>query len=190
MNSLVDTISDAVARLGPRMGGQIDEIVAELGGLALDTEDQLTVLATALAAMATRHHGRHKPVYLEAVRIWSLEISVGLSPPPARLSLPSGGGPVEDGADILIAGLDGLIEAMLQDGIGMQDRLVIELALFAQLMGQHDANAIHLTLAAVNDALAGAEYCAGRTVRVPLGGMVQPLARDACLASLAPRGVA
>ena len=190
MNSLVETISDAVARLGPRMGGQINDIVAELGGLSLDTEDQLTVLATALAAMATRHHGRHKPTYLEAVRVWSLEISAGLAPPPSRLCVPAGNGPVEDGADILIGGVDGLIEAMLQDGIGMQDRLVIELALFAQLLGQHDANAIHLTLAAVNEAMAGAEYCAGQTVRVPLAEMAQPLDRDVCLALLAPRGVA
>lgn len=148
------------------------------------------MLATALAAMATRHHGRHKPTYLEAVRIWSLEISVDLAPPPVRIAMMTGAGPVEDGADILIGGLDGLIEAMLQDGIGMQDRLVIELAIFAQLLGQHDANAIHLTLAAANDALAGPEYCAGQTVRVPLGEMARPLARDVCLASLAPRGVA
>ena len=190
MNSLVDTISDAVARLGPQTGGQINEIIAELAGLALDTEDQLSVLATSLAAMATRHHGRHKPVYLEAVRIWSLEISVALAPPPARAAIMGDGGPVEDGADILIGGLDGLIETMLQEGVGMQDRLVIELALLARLLGQHDANAIHLTLATVSEALAGPDYCAGQTVRVPLGTMGRPLSRDACLAAVAARGVA
>ena len=67
---------------------------------------------------------------------------------------------------------------------------MLELSLFARLLGQHDANAVHLTLAAVAEALDDEDYRPGHAVHVPLEQMLMPLSRDACLATIAPRGVA
>jgi hypothetical protein len=190
MTSLAQTIDEAMLRLGPAVQDGLREIAAELYGLNLDVEDRLAALATALAACALIHHRRHKAVYLAAVRTWSLEISVGLAPPPLRLSRIAGEGPVDEGAEILIAGLDGLLDGLAQRTVNLQDRLVMELALFARLLGQHDANAVHLTLAAVSEALGDEDYRPGQSVHVPLDQMAMPLTRDACLATVAPRGVA
>jgi hypothetical protein len=190
MSTLAETIGEAMVRLGPLAQDRLREIFAELGSLNLGEEDRLSVVATALAAVAAIHHARHKPIYLEAVRTWSLEISVELAPPPVRLARLSAGGPIEEGAEIIIGGLDGLLEGLSQGAVGIQDRLVLELALFAQLLGRHDANAVYLTLRAVADALGDEDYRPGRPVRVPLDEMVVPLGRDACLATVAARGVA
>jgi hypothetical protein len=189
MSTLAETINDAMARLGPAARDRVREILDDVCRLHLGAEDRLSLLATALAAVAAIHHRRHKPVYLEAVRTWSLEISVGLAPPPVRPSSPAEDHFIADGADILVAGLDGLLEHLPADA-GLQDRLVLELSLFAQLLGQHDANAVYLTLRVVSDALDDEDYRPGRAVRVPLDAMVVPLGRDACLATIAPRGVA
>jgi hypothetical protein len=190
MSTLAATISEAMLRLGPAVQDNLRDIIAELYGLDLGEEDRLAALATAIATVASIHHSRHKPVYLEAVRAWSLEISVGLAPPPVRLARFSGKGPVEEGAEILVAGLDSLLDGLAQGAANLQDRLVMELSLFARLLGQHDANAVHMTLAAVAEALGDEDYRPGQSVRVPLEQMVMPLTRDACLATVAPRGVA
>lgn len=190
MSTLAETISESMARLGPAVQDRLSEIFAELSGLDLGDEDRLSVLATALAAVATIHHARHKLIYLEAVRTWALEISVELAPPPVRLTRLAADSPIEEGAGIIVNGLDGLLDGLNHGSAGIQDRLVLELALFAQLLGRHDANAVHLTLRAVAEALGEEDFRAGRAVRVPLEAMVVPLGRDACLASVPPRGVA
>ncbi len=190
MSTLADTIRNALIAAGPATAGRLHDLVAELDGLNLTQEDRLAVLATAIGAAAAIHHARHKAVYLEAVQTWALEISVGLVPPPVRLSRLAGDGPIEEGAEILINGLEGLVDSMSAAGVGVQDRLATELALFSQLLGRHDAQTIHLTLMAVAEAVALPEYRPGQTIRVPLQDMAVPLGRDACLATLAPRGVA
>ncbi len=190
MSSLAETISDAMMRLGPATQDRLREIFSELGSLSLGEEDRLSVVATALAAVATLYHSRHKPIYLEAVRTWALEISVGLAPPLVRLTRLSANRPIEEAADVIISGLDALLEDLEQGTAGIQDRLVMELSLFAQLLGSHDANAVHLTLHAVAEALNDDDYRPGRAIRVPLDQMAIPLGRDTCLATVQPRGVA
>jgi len=190
MSTLAETIRDALTRLGPGTESQLRDVVDEFVGLNLGEEDRLSVLATALAANAVTHHSRHKSIYLEAVRTWALEISVGLAPPPVRSSTNADDAVIAEGAELLVGGLDALLDIVTKSTVAVHDRLVLELTLFAQLLGQHDANAIHLTLMAVSDALADEEYRGGRTVRAPLTDIAVPLGRDACLASVAPRGVA
>ncbi len=190
MTSLAQTIRDAMSRLGAETEFRLREIVAEFCALQLGEEDQLSALATSLATVAVLNHARHRPIYLEAVRTWALEVSGEIAPPPLRLALQPGTGMFREGADILISGLDGLLDNAANDVVRIQDLLVLELTLFAQILGQYDANAIHRTLMAVNDALADAAYRPGRAVGVPLGDVAVPLDRDASLAAMVPRGVA
>ena len=190
MSSLVETINSALAAVGRATEARLREILAEFGELNLGDEDRLAALATVIAAAAATHHRRHKAVYLEAVRSWALEIAAALAPAPLRLSGAPVCGPVEDGAEILITGLDSLINSMTQAGVGIQDRLVTELAVVARLLGQHDANTIHMTLMTVSDSLADPDYQPGELILVPLRETVQPLSRDVRLEALTPRGVA
>jgi hypothetical protein len=190
MNRLAETINEAMARLGPATRDRVHDILTDIARLNLGADDRLSVLATAIAAVAATYHARHKSVYLEAVQTWSLEISVGLASPPVRWSSSADDALIGEGAEILVGGLDSLLEQLNVGESGLQDRLVVELSLFAQLLGQHDANAVHVTLRAIAEALDDDDYQPGQTVRVPLESMVVPLGRDACLATVAPRGVA
>ncbi len=113
--------------------------IAEIRQLNLGEVDRLAALAaTRSPAVASTHHSRHKAVYLEAVRAWSLEISVGLAPPPVRLARFSSNGPVEEGAEILVAGLDGLLDGLAARRGVFQDRLVMELSLSRGCRPAHD----------------------------------------------------
>ncbi len=190
MSSLAETINSALAAVGPATEGRLRDLIIEFGELNLLDEDRLSVLATAVAATAATHHLRHKDIYLEAVKTWSLEIAAELKSPPRRLGNLAGRDVIDDGAEMLISGLDGLIDLMTQAEVRVQDRLVAELALVSRLLGQHDANTIHFTLMAVGRALADPDYRPGDLVMVPLSETVRPLNREACLAALAPRGVA
>lgn len=190
MSTLAETIHNALAAIGPSAEGQLRDIIAEFGDLNLSEEERVSVLATVIAAAASTHHVRHKNIYLEAVRTWALEISAELQPPPVRLSNHRMSGPVEEGAEILIGGLDGLIDALTSAGVGIQDRLVAELALIARLLGEHDVNTVHFALMAVTQALADSGYRAGDKVLVPLREAVRPLTREESIETLQPRGVA
>jgi len=95
-----------------------------------------------------------------------------------------------EAAELLISGLDSLIDSMAQTSVRIQDRLVTELAVVARLLGQHDANTIHMTLMTVSETLADPAYRPGRMVAVPLHDVVRPLSREVQLAALTPRGVA
>jgi hypothetical protein len=190
MSSLAETINSALAAVGPATEVQMRELLSEFGELSLCDEDRLSALATVIAAAALTHHRRHMAVYLEAVKTWSLEIAEALAPAPMRFAGRPAGGPVEEGAEILIAGLNGLIEQMTQAGVRIQDRLVTELAVVARLLGQHDANTIHFTLMTVSRMLADRDYQPGEVIYVPMRETIRPLSRDAQLEALAPRGVA
>lgn len=190
MSSLVETINSALAAVGPATESRLRDLLAEFGELNLGDEDRLSALATVIATTASTHHLRHKAVYLEAVKTWSLEIAGELEPAPLRLAGIPPNGPVEEGAEILIGGLDSLIESMTQAGVRIQDRLITELAVVARLLGQHDANTIHFTLMTVSGALADPEYRSGEVVMVPLRETIQPLSREVRLEVLTPRGFA
>ena len=190
MSSLVETINSALAAVGPATETRLKELLAEFGELNLCDEDRLSALATVIAAAAATYHVRHKHIYLDAVKTWSLEIAGALEPAPLRLAGAPERGPVEEGAEMLISGLESLIDTMTQAGVRIQDRLVTELAVVARLLGQHDANTIHLTLLTVSRMLTDPEYHPGELVSVPVREAVQPLSREVRLEVLTPRGVA
>jgi hypothetical protein len=190
MTSLAETINNALRAVGPATEDRLRDVIGEFDALNLSAEERLAAVATAIAATAWTHHRRHKAVYLEAVRTWSLEIAAELEPGPLRLRAPADAERVADGAEVLVCGLDSLIELMAATPVRMQDRLVTELALISRLLGQNDANTIHLTLLAVGGALASDAYEAGAPIDIPLRQCSMPVPRDAALATLEPRGCA
>ncbi|HEY0523930.1 MAG TPA: hypothetical protein VGD08_11100 [Stellaceae bacterium] len=190
MSSLAETINIALQAVGPATEDRLRDVIADFNGMNLSGEERLAAMATAVAATAATHHRRHKEVYLDAVKTWSLEIAAELQPPPLRLRRPADTDAVGEAAELLAAGIDSLIEMMMQRSIRTQDRLVTELALVARLLGQHDANTIHQTLHAIASALASEVYMPGEIVMVPLRDAAKPLSRESVLESLAPRGCA
>ncbi|HLJ64807.1 MAG TPA: hypothetical protein VKT70_11915 [Stellaceae bacterium] len=190
MSTLGDTINATLRTIGPGSMHHLRAVMAEFGGLSFTDEGRLSVLAATIAAAASTHHARHRVIYLEAVKTWSLEVASELMPAPLRVHEEGITGPIEDGADILISGLNGLIDRLVGEGVAVQDRLVTELAFIARLLGQHDANAIHCTLRHVHRALACPDYRPGDAVRVPLREQIHPLTREARLEAVEPRGVA
>lgn len=190
MATLAETINSALRAVGRAAESRLRDVVAEFDNINLSGEERLDAIATAIAALACTHHRKHRPVYLDAVKTWALEIASELQPAPLRLRAPVEARHVAEAAEVLTAGVDGLIEMMTAGAVRTQDRLVTELAVVARLLGEHDANTIHLALRAVGDALDEAGFDPGEVISVPLREAALPLARDAVLESLAPRGCA
>jgi hypothetical protein len=190
MATLAETISSALRAVGRATESYLCDVVAEFDEINLSGEERLDAIATALAALAWTHHRRHRQVYLDAVKTWALEIASERQPEPLRLRAPVDPRQVAEAAEVLIAGVDGLIDMMNAGAVRTQDRLVTELAVVARLLGEHDVNTVHLAMLAVADALDGIAFDPGEVVKVPLRDAARPIARDAVLATLAPRGCA
>src|SRR5215472_310668 len=136
MSSLAETINTALRAVGPATEDRLRDIVADFDGLNLTDEERVAAVATAIAATACSHHQRHKAVYLDAVRTWSLEIAAEAKPGPLRLRFAADIERIAEAADILTCGIDSLIELMTAMETRTQDRLVTELALVSRLLGQ------------------------------------------------------
>jgi hypothetical protein len=190
MATLSETINSALQAVGTATESRLRDVIAEFDGINLSGEERLDAIATAVAALAWTHHRRHKQVYIDAVKAWSLEIAGELQPHPLRLRSPADPRQVAEAAEVLIAGVDGLIDMMNAGAVKAQDRLVTELAVVARLLGEHDANTIHLTLLTIAAMLDEGGYGVGGVVTVPLRQAAMPLRRDAALETLAPRGCA
>jgi hypothetical protein len=190
MATLSETINSALQAVGTATESRLRDVIAEFDNMNISGEERLDAIATALAALAWTHHRRHKQVYLEAVKAWSLEIAGELQPYPLRLRGAPDLRQVAEAAEVLISGVDALIEMMSAGAVKTQDRLVTELAVVARLLGEHDANTIHLTLLTVAAMIDESGYDAGAVVTVPLRDLALPVARNAALEALAPRGCA
>jgi hypothetical protein len=190
MSSLAETINSALRAIGPATEDRLRDIIADFDGLNLTDEERLAAVATTIAATACTHHQRHRSVYLDAVRTWSLEIAAELKPAPLRLRFTPDIERISDAADILTTGIDSLIELMTAMGTRTQDRLVTELALVSRILGQVDASTIHMTLSAVERAFAAKTFRAGAVVMVPLREATRLINREANLELLQPRGCA
>ena len=190
MSSLANTINTALAAVGPATEDRMRGVMADFNALHLNDEERLFAVASAIAATAQRHHARHASVYLDAVKSWAVEIADELRPPPPRFGRAPDHERVEEAAEVLISGIDALIELMTEADTRMQDRLVTELALLSRLLGENDANTIHLAMIAVGEAVGDLTFRAGDMVAIPLRDTARPLTRDACLERLIPRGFA
>jgi hypothetical protein len=188
MTTLAETISTALRAVGSATEDRLRDIMADFEALNLTEEERLAALASTVAATACTHHNRHRPIYLDAVRTWALEIAAELKPSPPRLRFPADVERIADGAELLTNGIDSLIEIMTSLSIRTQDRLVTELALVARFLGQNDANTILRALASVDRALSDRAFVPGTLVMVQLHDAQHLIARDANLELLEPRG--
>ena len=188
MNTLAETIESALQAAGTLTENRLRDIIGDFDGLNLIAEERLAAVATTIAAAACDRHARHKAIYLDAVRSWSLEIAAALKPAPPRVRFAMELERVAEAADILITGSDALVALMMAQDIRTQDRLVTELALVSRLLGRNDANTIHLALSAVDRAVKGTGFHSGALVLVPLRDAAAPVDRAADLALLEPRG--
>jgi hypothetical protein len=189
MNSLAETIDNALQAAGSATESRLRDIIADFDGLNLIEEERLAAIATMIAATACARHVRHKAIYLEAVRTWSLETAATLQPPPPRQRFAVEIERIAEGAEILIAGTESLVTLMMAQGTRTQDRLVTELALVSRLLGRSDANTIHLALGVVERAVRTPGFRRGAVVLVPARDTA-PIGRTADLALLEPRGCA
>jgi hypothetical protein len=189
MSSSAKTIDSALRAAGSLTESRLREIIADFDGLNLVEEERLAAIATLVAAMASARHARHRAIYLEAVRTWSLETAARLQPAPSRtrftIELPR----VAEAAELLICETEELVALMEAQGTRAQDRLVTELALVSRLLGRSDANTIHLALGAVERAVRTSAFHPGALILVAPRDTT-PLDRTADLARLDPRGCA
>jgi hypothetical protein len=190
MSSLAETINNALLAAGPATEDRLRDVIADFDGMNLSAEERLAAVSTSVASVAWTHHRKHRHVYLDAVKTWALEIAAELQPPPLRLRAPADPHHVGEAAEVLIGGVDGLIDMMNATAVRTQDRLVTELAVVARLLGTYDANTIHLALRVVGDALGQPGFDPSEPISVPLRQSALPIARDAALEHLAPRGCA
>jgi hypothetical protein len=188
MNSLAETIDSALQAAGTLTENRLRDIIADFDGLNLIAEERLAAVATLVAAAACERHARHKSIYLDAVRSWSLEIAAALNPAPPRMRFAMELERVAEAADVLISGSEALVTLMIAQGIRTQDRLVTELALVSRLLGRNDANTVHLAMSAVDRAIKGNGFRTGALVLVPLRDAAMPVERTADLTLLEPRG--
>jgi len=190
MNDLPPLLTEALSAIGPETEARMGDLINDFVTLPLSEEDRLSVLAGAVATIATTRYLQHRPIFIAALRCWALEISITLSPAPPRAGFDRRRGPVAEAQDGLLSGLDAILRTMLDDGSAKHHRLVTELAVMAQLLGRYDAHSIHLVLTAASLACEDPRWRTGYTVPVLLSDGAQLLTRDACLDMLAPRGTA
>ena len=190
MIELPPLLVEALSAIGADIEAQMGDLIRDFVAIPLREEDRLSALAGAVATIATTRYRRHRAIFIAALRSWALEISIALAPPAPRIPVEGRRGPAEEAQDGLLNGLDAILRAMLDDGSAKHHRLVTELAVMARLLGHYDTRTIHLVLTAAGCACEDPLWRCGDAVPVSLREGGQPLARDACLAALAPRGTA
>lgn len=190
MNDSSDIFADALAALGPRAAARMGEVIEEFGAVPLMAEERLSALASAIALIISVRHGRHRDLFIEALRGLALDISNSLAPMPFAREIYPENGPIDEARDVLLIGIEGVLRLMGESGRLARHRVIVELALISRLLGRYGTNTVHLALAAVADALGDPDWRCGDLVAVRLHDALRPLSRDACLDSIAPRGTA
>lgn len=165
MSTLALTIDRALHNIGRTARGVLRETAGAFDFLPMTDEERLSAIATALAATAIIHHGRHVARFLDAVRIWSLE-SRGDRASPLADAEPARAEIVSEGAELICSGAEALLEALDRAGIPLEDRVVAELALFTRLLERLDLHSVLRTFGLVADALAAPGFQAGNLIRV------------------------
>jgi hypothetical protein len=168
MRSLVETIDKTLSNIGRTPRDLLFETVIAFDNLELSDEEEICAVASAIAANAAGRYRRRVDNYLDAVRIWAVEMAVEAGSPPPRLYRLPITHRIEAGAALLLDGTIDLVEALADAAASVQDRMVAELTLYAKLLGRHDVNTIHLALDRVAEATAAMNFKPGQVLALPL----------------------
>jgi hypothetical protein len=189
MRSLVETIDITLSNIGREPRDLLFETIVAFDNLGLTDEEEICAIASALASNATGTHRRHVARYLDAIKVWAIEMAIDAAPAPPRVySLPAPES-VAEGTDLLLDGTRELHEALEEADATLKDRLVAELTLYTRLLKRHDVNTINLALNQVTAAAAQPSFKPGELVAVPLRE-THALARTDRLEDLIARGTA
>jgi hypothetical protein len=161
----------------------------DFDNLGLSAEEEICAIASAIASNAAGPHRTHVARYLDAIKVWAVEMAVAAASPPPRLHRLPIPESVVEGTDLLRTGTHELLEALEAANVGLQDRLVAELALYARLLKRHDVNTINIALCRVTEATASNTFKPGELVAVPLRES-HAVARTDRLEDLMVRGTA
>jgi hypothetical protein len=168
MRSLVETIDRTLLNIGREPRDLLFETIVAFDNLGLSDEEEICAIASALATNAAGTHRRHVARYLDAIKVWAIEMAMDASSPPPRVYATPVPESVAEGADLLLDGTRELLDALEVADASLQDRLVAELTLYTRLLKRHDVNTINLVLHRVAEAMAVMSYRPGELVAVPL----------------------
>jgi hypothetical protein len=189
MRTLVETIDKTLLNIGREPRDLLFETIMAFDNLGLSDEEEICAIASAIASNAAGTHRRHVARYIDAIKVWAIEMAVDAASPPPRLhSLPVPES-VAEGTDLLLGGTRELLDALEEAQVALQDRLVTELTLYTRLLKRHDVNTINLALYRVTEATAAASFKPGELVAVPLRE-TRTLVRTDRLEDLMVRGTA
>jgi|HubBroStandDraft_1064217.scaffolds.fasta_scaffold00043_39 hypothetical protein len=189
MRSLVETIDRTLSNIGREPRDLLFETIVAFDNLGLSDEEEICAIASALASNAAGTHRRHVARYLDAIKVWAIEMASAAAPPPPRVfNLPAPES-VAEGTDLLREATRELQEVLEAAQATLQDRLVAELTLYTRLLKRHDVNTINLALHQVGEATALRDFKPGELIAVPLRE-THALARTDRLEDLTVRGTA
>jgi len=169
LRALVETINQTLRNIGVGPGRVLLETIESFEEMTLTDQERISALASAIAGSALAYHSTRVASYLDAIRVSAMAIALEILPPPPAIGAYPTLGHIAEGADLLSGGLQHLIDMLYSEAIGLEDRIIAEIALYARLLGRHDPNTVHAVLAGVDDALRHPDFAEGDLVAVSLG---------------------
>ena len=169
MRDLVETINQTLRNIGVQPGRVLLETIESFEGMTLTDQERISALASSIASSAIAYHATRVAGYLDAIRTSAMAIALEILPPPPAIGAFPTLNHIAEGADLLSGGLHHLIDVLYSEAIGMEDRIIAEIALYARLLGRHDPNTVQAVLHGVEDALRHPGFVEGDLVAVPLG---------------------
>lgn len=168
LRALVETINQTLRNIGVGPGRVLLDTIESFEEMALTDQERISALASSIASSALAYHSTRIAGYLEAIRFSAMAIALEILPPPPVLNDFPTLGHIAEGADLLSGGLQHLIEALYSASIGIEDRIIAEIALYARLLGRHDPGTVQTVLRGVDDALNHPDFVEGDLVAVTL----------------------
>jgi len=168
LRAIVQTINQTLRNIGTGPGRVLMETIDAFEGLALTDQERLSALASSIANSALTYHSTRIRAYLDAIQASAMAIALEILPPPPAVGAFPAVGLIAEGADLLSGGLQHLIEALHSASIGAEDRAITEIALYARLLGRHDANTVQAVLRGIDDALTHPDFAEGDLVAISL----------------------
>jgi hypothetical protein len=160
------TINQTLHNIGFGAGRVLLDTIESFESMELTDQERVSAIASAIAGCALAYHGSRIAGYLDAIRASALEIALAILPAAPTTTGAPALGRIAEGAELLSGGLEQLLDALSNAAIGLEDRVVAEIALYARLLGRHDPNTVLNALRGVDDALNHPDFTEGDLIAV------------------------